>query len=182
MSRMASARWARASTIWYSSIMKSLRRQGNGAGGRCKFEIAQAALEVGLVGKHGERGSPAGTVARGEPGRVEVGANEPFGGRSFLDFGDDGQRGLSLTAQGAGPAARAMRGGAALQFGGRDMRFGRFHRGPCRRQNDVELRCHVLGRVYGDSGCGFSSGLRLDPIDGTYNWGGPKTKRERTRC
>src|ERR1035438_586499 len=30
-STMASARWARASTIWYSSTMKSLRRQGRGA-------------------------------------------------------------------------------------------------------------------------------------------------------
>ncbi len=49
-------------------------------GRRGEFEIAQAALEVGLVSQHGERRGAASAVASRDPCRVEVGAYQAFRG------------------------------------------------------------------------------------------------------
>ena len=78
-----------------------LAQAGQRRGSRGQLEVAQAALKVGLVGEHGKRGSSAGAIAAGEPGRVEVGADQAFGGGGFLDFGDDRGAGGGLAAQGA---------------------------------------------------------------------------------
>ena len=97
---MASARCARASTIWYSSTMKSLRRQGILVAAEAISRFGKAALEKGLVGEDGERGGSGALEIDGERSGIEVGADHPLRGRGFLQFGDD-RRGL----------ARRLRGG-----------------------------------------------------------------------
>ena len=46
------------------------------------------ALKRGRVRQHGKAGSTSGLVGLGKRGRIEVGTNEPLGGRGFLDFGN----------------------------------------------------------------------------------------------
>ena len=85
-----------------------LAQAGKRDGFRCDLEVAQSALKIRLVGEYGKRRRAAGRIARGEPRNIEFGADQPFGGRGFLDFGDDGRAGLGFSAQSRGPAARLM--------------------------------------------------------------------------
>ena len=76
ISRIASARCARASTIWYSSTMKSLRRQGSGAAADASLQVAQAALKIRLVGQHRKRRRAARAISPRQPRRVKRRANQ----------------------------------------------------------------------------------------------------------
>ena len=83
-------------------------RQGSGAGG--DVEIFQRALEVSLVGEHGERGGAGGFQFARQLGDGEVGANQALGGRSFLQLGDDGQLAV-VVSQFQAEATRLAGGG-----------------------------------------------------------------------
>ena len=87
---------------------------GDGLGG--KLQISQRALEEGLVGEDGERGGAGGFEFGGERGDVEVGADEAFGGRGFLELGDDGGAGLGDSAQVFAEAAGVMALGCGRHF------------------------------------------------------------------
>jgi hypothetical protein len=94
-----------------------LAKAGDGCGGRGEFEVDEAPLEEGLVGEDGERGgSGVGEIAC-ERRRVKFGADEAFGGGSFLELGDDGGAGSGSPAEGGGESAGRVMGGAALEAG-----------------------------------------------------------------
>ena len=117
---------------------------------RGQLQIAQAALEVWLIGENGERRRAARLAAPGQPLNVEVRANQPPGGRRLFDLRDHRRPHRSLPSQSRGPAARLMRSRLPFQFCNRHMRFRNGHRGPRRSQNCVQVSRHALSRVYGE--------------------------------
>ena len=76
MSRMASARVSARFDDLILVDHEVLAQARQRRGGRGQFEVAQAALEVRLVGKDGERGGSARAITASKPLRIEVGANE----------------------------------------------------------------------------------------------------------
>ena len=66
ISRIASAPSARASAIWYSSTMKSLRSTGSAHARARRRQIFGRALEVLAVGQHRQARGAAALVARGD--------------------------------------------------------------------------------------------------------------------
>ena len=116
--------------------------QRRGAGG--ELEVAQAALEVRLVGEDGKRGGAAGALAAGQPLHIEVGADQAFGRRRLFDFGNDGRSFGGAAAQCGGPAPRPVPGSAALQPGERSMALAGGHGGARRGQNRIEAALHAL--------------------------------------
>src|SRR5690606_31581874 len=73
-------------------------------------------LEIGRVGQHREARRATQLVGDRVFGRAEVGPDQAFGGRSFLDFGDkaEARRGLGLERP-AEPARRRRLGGLAVE-------------------------------------------------------------------
>ena len=69
--------------------MKSLRRTGKLDGGASRDQMLIAPLEIGLVGQDRKAGGPAVAIGAGEGGRIEIGADQPFGRRGLLDLGDE---------------------------------------------------------------------------------------------
>jgi len=95
---------------------KVLAQARNRSGRRSDFEVAQAALEEGLVGEHRKRGGSRMREAGGEGVGIEIRPNEAARRRGFLELRDDsGTRGRS-GAKSLREAARFMRGGALLQL------------------------------------------------------------------
>ena len=112
---------------------------GNGDGARGNLEIAEAALKKRLIGEDGEGCGAAVLIAGGEPLHIEVGADEAFGRRSFLDFGDDGGAGLRALAECGCPSAGLVERGEALQFRGGDAGLRRGDDSPGAVEDGVEL-------------------------------------------
>ena len=116
---------------------KSRRRRGH-------FQVAQAALEVRLIGQHRKRRRAALLVAPGQPRRVEIRANQPFGGRCLLDLRNHRRPNRRLPPQSRHKAARGVRRRLPFQFGRRQTRLGRGYRGPRRSQNCLQASRHTL--------------------------------------
>ena len=66
-------------------ILAQHRQLGGGAGGHHEIEMA---LKRRRVGQHRETGGAAGFIGLGQRRRIEVGANQPLGGRGLLHLGD----------------------------------------------------------------------------------------------
>lgn len=89
-------------------------REVGGSGG--DFEVAQAALEKGLVGEDGERGRAGALEGDCEGFGVEVRTDEATRGGGFFELGDDSGGGSGGGAKSAGESARSVRGGTALEI------------------------------------------------------------------
>ena len=74
------------------------------------LEVAQAALEEGLVGENGEGGGSGIFEAGGQRLRVELRANQTLRGRRFFELGDDGGSGSGGITESAGEAPRLVGG------------------------------------------------------------------------
>jgi hypothetical protein len=83
ISRMASAQFARASTIWNSSTMKSLRRQGRELRPRLGADSRASPEKTVRRSTPTARPRPLLEIAR-EFGGFEIGANQPFEGEAFF--------------------------------------------------------------------------------------------------
>src|SRR5581483_1720032 len=77
------------------------------AGGARLPQVVVVALEELLVGQHRQACGAAVGVLAGDPGRVEVGADQALAGRGLLDLGDDAGAGAG-DAQRTGEAARPV--------------------------------------------------------------------------
>jgi hypothetical protein len=92
------------------------------------------ALEVRDVRQHGEPARSAGLVRAGERRRIEIGADQPFGGRSVLDLRDraHAQAGRGIRAADRRDCALRQRHGSPTA--GAPL-FGRRYADACRRRS-----------------------------------------------
>ncbi len=93
ISSVASAPFARASTSWYSSMMKSLRRTGIGFAAACatatvRPQIIERTLKKRLVGEHRDGIRPEIGVTRRNIRHFELGWKATSGWRGSLDLRD----------------------------------------------------------------------------------------------
>jgi len=116
---MASAQLARASTIWNSSTMKSLRRQAGNCGGGLA-QVVERALE-----KTVRRSTPTGRPRRRVRDRGEFVGFESIESnllrRGFFQFGNHGESGsvLGYAAKLGAKSARAWALAARSRLAGR---------------------------------------------------------------
>ena len=80
------------------------------------FKVMQTALEKVLFGEHGQRRGPA--TRRGEDCRIEIGTNQPLGGRCLFQLGDHCRPTGRLLPQRAGKAPRLVSRRRLLQSPG----------------------------------------------------------------
>jgi hypothetical protein len=107
-----------------------LAQAGERSGRRSKFQIAQTALKIGLVGQHGKYRRAARPVAAGQAFHVKILSDKPLGGRSLLDLRYYRWTHRRLTPQRRCPAARPVRRRPPLELRQGYARFGRSHGGP----------------------------------------------------
>ena len=114
--------------------------------GRSQFKVAQAALEVRLIGQHRKRRSTACLITLGQPATSKSARISPFDGEAFLISAMIAGPDSSPSAQSRRPSARLMQAAPPLEFGQRHPRLGRGHRGSRRSKNlcPVESTCAGL--------------------------------------
>ena len=112
-----------------------LAQAGKRSRRRSQLQIAQAALEERLVGKHRKRRCAAPMIAPGQVLHVEVLADQSLGRRGLLDFGDHRRTSSRLLPQGRRKAARLVRKRPPLQLGEGHANPGRGHGTPRGGQN-----------------------------------------------
>ena len=92
-----------------------LADNGQGGGCPCRHEILRRSLEILLIREDGKAGRAALSVSARERWRVEIGANQAFGGARLLDFGN--QREKASIKLGFQRSQKPARPGGCLSLG-----------------------------------------------------------------
>lgn len=114
-------------------------KAGDLRGCRGDFQVGEAALEEGRVGEDGEGGGAGVLEVGSERLRVEVGANQPFGGGRLLEFCDDRGGVTGGIAERAGKAARGVLPGLPFEVALGHALAAKGHVGASLSKNAVEM-------------------------------------------
>ena len=129
-------------------VLAQSRQPGGRAGLSQKFGPA---LEGGGIGQHRKAGGAARFISLRQGGRIEIGADQAFGGARLLDLGDEREfapRHTSAERFGEWPhRGRCL--GAGAQGGSGKASLGGFHLPPLIGDDLVEHLCHGLKTYHG---------------------------------